>query len=118
MHFAQTSAAVHFCSFTAHLYEEQISIGVIAVTQACCEPVVQSSCEQWTLHIAQTSAPMHFCWLAAHLYEEEISIGVIAETQACCAPVLQNSGGCILPCPTVRSKLTVLTAGRAQAQRL
>jgi len=24
---------------TAHLYEEQISVGAIAVTQACCEPV-------------------------------------------------------------------------------
>ena len=47
MHFAQTSAAVHNCWLTAHLNEEQISIGVIAVTQACCEPVLQSSTEQW-----------------------------------------------------------------------
>ena len=37
------SAAVHLSWFTAQLYEEQISIGVIAVTQACCEPVLQSS---------------------------------------------------------------------------
>ncbi len=40
MYFALTSAAVQFCGLTAHLYGEQISIGVIAVTQACCEPVL------------------------------------------------------------------------------
>jgi len=36
MHFAQTSAEVHFCWLTAHLYEEQISEGVNAVKQGCC----------------------------------------------------------------------------------
>ena len=45
-HFALTSAAVHFCWLTAHLYEEQISIGVAAVTQACYEPALQSTTEQ------------------------------------------------------------------------
>ena len=36
MHFAQTSTAVHWCWVTTHLYEQQISIDVIAVTQATC----------------------------------------------------------------------------------
>ena len=45
-YFALTSAAVHWSCNTAHLYEEQISIGVIAVAQACCEPVLHSNTEQ------------------------------------------------------------------------
>ena len=61
MHFAQTSAALRFCCLTAHLYEEKISIGVIAVTQACCEPVLQSSTDQWGLHFAKTSASLDWC---------------------------------------------------------
>ena len=91
MNFAQISAAVHCCWLTAHLYEEQISIGVIEVTQTCCEPVLHSSTEQWGMHFAQTSAAVHLSWLTAHLYEEQISIGVIAKTQACCELVLQSS---------------------------
>jgi len=80
LHFAMSSATLHWCCVTAHLYEEQISIGVIAVTQACCEPVLQSSPEQWEVHFAQASAAVHFCWLTAHLYEEQIAKGVIAYT--------------------------------------
>ncbi len=93
MHFAKTSAAVRWCWVTAHLYEQQISIGAIAVTQACCEPVLQSTTEQWGMHIAQTSAAVLSSWLTAHLYEEQISTGAIAVTQACCEPVLQSSTG-------------------------
>ena len=37
---ALTIAALLWCCITANLYEEQISIGVIAVAQACCEPVL------------------------------------------------------------------------------
>jgi len=37
MHFAPTSAAVHWCCITVKLYEEQISIGVFEVTQAFAE---------------------------------------------------------------------------------
>ena len=59
MHFALPSAAVHLSWFFAHLYEEQISIGVIAVTQACCEPDFQSSTEQWEMHVALLSAAVH-----------------------------------------------------------
>jgi len=69
MHFALSSAALHWCWVTAHLYEEHISMGVIALSQACCEPVVQSSTEQWGMHFAQTSAAEHWCWVTAHLCE-------------------------------------------------
>ena len=105
MHFAQTSAAVHNCWLTAHLNEEQISIGVIAVTQACCEPVLQSSIEQREIHFAQTSAAVYICWFSPHLYEEQFPIGVIAVIQACCEPVLQSSTEqwkCMLPRPVLQ----------------
>jgi len=95
---------LHFCWLTAHLYEEQIFAGVNAVTQACCEPVLQSTTEQCGVHFAQTSAAVYFCWLTAHLYEEQISIGLIAMTRDCCEPVLQallNSVECILPRPVL-----------------
>ncbi len=100
MHFANTSAAVHWWWVTAHLYEQQIFIGVIAVTQACCEPVLQSSTGQCVMHFANTSAAVHWWWVTAHLYEQQIFIGVIAVTQASCEPVLQSSTDsveCILP---------------------
>ena len=35
--------AVHWCFITVHLYGDQISIGVVAMKQACCEPGLQSS---------------------------------------------------------------------------
>ena len=91
MNFAQISAAVHCCWLTAHLYEEQISIGVIAVTQTCCEPVLQSSTEQWGMYFALSSAVLHTIWLTAHLYKGQVFTGVIAKTQACCELVLQSS---------------------------
>ena len=80
MLFAKNSVAVHWCWVTAHLYEEQISIAVFAVTQACCEPVLQSSPEQWGMLFAKNSVALHWCWVTAHLYEEQISMGVIALT--------------------------------------
>jgi len=58
MHFALSSVAEHWCWVTAHLYEEQISIGVIAVTQACCELSLHSSTEQWGMHFALSSAAL------------------------------------------------------------
>ncbi len=82
---------MHWCWLTAHLYEEQISIGAIAVTQACCEPVLQSTTEQWGMHVALISAAVLMSWINANLYEEQISIGAIAVTQACCEPVLQST---------------------------
>ena len=75
---------------TAHLYGEQISIGVDAVTQNCCEPVLQSTTEQGGMHFALISAAKHLSCLSAHLYEEHISIGAFAVTQACSEPVEQG----------------------------
>jgi len=64
---------------------------VIAVAQACCEPVLQSSNEQWGMHSAQACAAVQLSWPTAPLNEEQISIGVIAVKQASCEPVLQSS---------------------------
>ena len=86
-----TSAAVHWSCITAHLYEGQISIGVIAVAQACCEAGLQSSTELWGSCFALTSAAVHMSCITAHLYEGQISIGVIAVTQGCCEAGLQRS---------------------------
>ncbi len=74
---ALASAAVLWCCITAPLYEEQISIGVIPVAEACCEPVLQSSTEQWGSFSALASAAVLWCCITAHLYEEQFAIGVI-----------------------------------------
>ena len=47
---------MHWSCITAHLYEEKISIGVVAVAQGCCELVLQSSAEEWGQHFALDSA--------------------------------------------------------------
>ena len=91
MYFALSSAVLHTIWLTAHLYKGQVSAGAIAKTQACSEPVLQSSTEQWGMHFAQISAAVHLSWLTAHLYKGQVSRGVIAKTQACCEPVLQSS---------------------------
>ena len=44
---------MHWCWLTAHLYEKQISVGVTAVAQACCDPVLQSSTEQQGSYLAE-----------------------------------------------------------------
>ena len=62
---------------TAHLYEQQISTGVVPAPHACCGPVLQSSSEQWGSFSALTSAAVLWCCITAHLYEEQISTGVI-----------------------------------------
>ena len=69
----------------------QISIGVFAVAQGCCEPVSQSSTEQWGSYLALTSAAVRWCCITVQLYEEQISIGVFAAAQGCCEPVSQSS---------------------------
>jgi len=70
---------------------EQLLIGVTAVTQACCQAILQSSTEQWRMHFALTSVAVRYSWVTAYLYVEQILIGVIAVTQACCQAVLQSS---------------------------
>ncbi len=91
MPFAESSVAVFWCWVTAHLYEEEIFIDVLAVIQACCKPVLQSSPEHWGMQFAESSVAVLWCWVTAHLYEEQISIGVNAVAQGCCEPVLQSS---------------------------
>ena len=61
------------------------------MTQACSEPHLQSSTEQWGSNCALTSAAVHLCCITVQLYEEQISIGVIAVAQACSEPDLQSS---------------------------
>ena len=82
---------MHWCWVTAHLYDQQIFLRVIALTQGCCQAVLQSSTEQWEQHSAQSSAAVHWCWVTAHLYDQQIFLGVIAVTQGCCQAVLQSS---------------------------
>ncbi len=91
MPFAESSVAAPLWCVTAHLYEEQISIGVIAVIQACCKPVLQSSPEHWGMPFAESSVAAPLWCVTAHMYEEEIFIDVLAVIQACCKPVLQSS---------------------------
>ncbi len=98
MQFALNSAAEHWFWITAHLYQQQIFIGVIAVTQACCqktsklhrcfaqtqagyEPVLQNSSEHWGMQFALNSAEVQWFWVTAHLYEQQILIGVFVMTQ-------------------------------------
>ncbi len=91
MHFAKNSAAVHGFCIIADLYEQQIIIGVIAVSQGCCQSVLQSSIELWGMHSLNISAAVHWFCIVADLYEQQIIIGVIAESQDCCQSVLQSS---------------------------
>jgi len=59
---------MHRCWVTAHLYGEQMFIGVIALTQPCCGPVLHSSNEQYRMRFAQSIVAAHWCWVTAHLY--------------------------------------------------
>ncbi len=91
MHIAKNSAAVHGFCIIADLCEQQIIIGVIAVSQGCCQPVLQSSIVQWRMHFAKNSAAVHWFCIIADLYEQQMFIGVIAVLQGCCQSVLQSS---------------------------
>ena len=82
---------MHLCWTTADLYVDQILLSVVAVTQACCQAVLQSSTEQWGMQVALTSGAMNWCWVTADLYVDKILVGAIAVTQACCQAVLQSS---------------------------
>ncbi len=55
LQFARISVAVLLCWVSAHLYGEQISTGVFAVPQGCCQHGLQSSTEQWVLQFARIS---------------------------------------------------------------
>ncbi len=91
---------MHWCWVTAQLYEQQILTGVFAVKQACWQPVLHSSTEQWWLLSAKNRVAMQWYWVTAQLYEQQIFISVFAVTQPAdnlfCTAAL-NSGGCFLP---------------------
>ena len=75
MQFVLPSAAVHGYWVTAYLYEQQISVGVTAVTQTSCEPVLQSSTEPWGMQFALSSAAVHLFCVTAHLCRATLSSG-------------------------------------------
>lgn len=90
MHFAQSSAAVHLCWFTAQLCEQQIFTGVLALVQAVsllCEAALSSG-----RHFTQTSAAVHWYWVTSQLCAQHFCIGVLAVMQACCQPARTASG--------------------------
>ena len=69
--------------------QQQISLRVFAVAQACCQPLLHSSTEQGA--IANSSVALPCCWVTAHLYQQQISLSVFAVSQACCQLVLHSS---------------------------
>ena len=57
--FCQEQYYSALCRVTAQLYEQQVFIGVFAVTQACWRPVLHSSTGQWGVHSAKNRTRMH-----------------------------------------------------------
>ncbi len=91
MYFAKISAAVHFVCIIADLDEQQILIGVTAVSQGCHQPDLHSNIEQQRTLFAKISAAVHFVCIIADLDEQQILIGVTAVSQGCHQPVLHSS---------------------------
>ena len=91
MYFAKNSAAVHWVRIIADLDEQEILIGVTAVSQSCCQPVLQSSLEQWGVRFAKNSAAVHWVCITADQYERESFIGVTAVSQGCHQPDLHSN---------------------------
>ena len=75
MHLTKKSVAELWCWVTAHQYEQQISLGVVALTQTCCDPDLHSSTDQWRIDSTKTSVAVLWCWITAHQYEQQISPG-------------------------------------------
>ena len=76
---ALTRIAVDLWWLMAQLYEEHISVGAIAVTQACCEHVLSTTTEQWGMQFAQTSGSVLFCWespLSSSALQNRLSAGL------------------------------------------
>ena len=65
LHFAKSSVGLHWCWATAHLYEDQISRSVFAVSKVCCQPVSHSSNKHCILPKAvwhcSGNGPLHTC---------------------------------------------------------
>ena len=91
MYFAKNSAAVHWVRIIADLDEQQILIGVTAVSQGCYQPVLHSSIEQWKMYFAKNSAAVHWVRIIADLDEQQILIGVTAVSQGCYQPDLHSN---------------------------
>ncbi len=91
MLFAKTTAAVHWDCIIADLDEQEILIGVTAVSESCCQPVLQSSLEQWGVQFAKNSAAVHWVRIIADLDEQQILIGVTAVSQGCYQPDLHSN---------------------------
>jgi len=89
--FALGIAAVHWCGVTADLHDEQPPIGVIAVSQACSQPVLLSSTDQWEVTVALSIAAVHWCGVIADLHDQQPAVAVIAVSQTCSQPVLHSS---------------------------
>ncbi len=91
MYFAKNSAAVHWVRIIADLDEQQILIGVTAVSQGCHQPDLHSNIEQQRTLFAKISAAMHFVCIIADLDEQQILIGVTAVSHGCHQPDLHSN---------------------------
>ncbi len=49
--------------------------------QHICQPVLQSSIEQWRLDSAYGSGAVHCCWVTADLYEQQTFTDVLSLPQ-------------------------------------
>ena len=76
MHDAKTSAAVPWWGVNAQLYEQQILVGVFAMSQGFCQPGLHSSTEEQGMRCANTSAAVHWWLVTTQLYEQQILVGV------------------------------------------
>ncbi len=91
MYFAKNSAAVHWVRIIADLDEQQILIGVTAVSQGCYQPDLHSKIEQQRMLFAKTTAAVHWDCIIADLDEQEILIGVTAVSHGCHQPDLHSN---------------------------
>ncbi len=53
----------------------------VGTPTACCQPVLQSSIQQWRLDSANGSGAVHCRWVTAGLYEQQSFIGVLSLPQ-------------------------------------
>ena len=73
---------------------------LIAMIQACYNPLLQSSTEQWAKHFALHSSAVHWCWLTAALFHCKYTCGDLHFILVCngAKPEQCNTGqGKILP---------------------
>ena len=52
---------------------------VLAVAQACWQPDLNSSTDQWGVHSAKSSIAVRCYWVTAQLFGQQIFIGVMAQ---------------------------------------